>query len=669
MAINDFGEKIGGAKKDLWKERGLIIDDLVYMNEAERKKLITKDNIWKKPNYQELIDNGLSIRIAYFIKMIRDATPVRPTILEWYADFEKKDAQETYIKFVNALKDKVMNLSDENEILNFYNDFLRKYLISTGNSYRLSVLPEAKGCIDNKLLKAAQVRKLSDIDFEIRKKQFCYSPEQKILSEYKIRCYDGETTIFEKDYAQRDVLAIKEKFIKRFIYLKGEFANPQNWKVNSFFIEGKNGIVANNFDTKEDAQNYILSNHVEEEKVNNQKKKRFVPEQLKDLRRNGEDYRNDKNITGEDMLREFQFKGGEFGNWLNELDRQQSLNYCYDALKDLSRALNMETKDIALNNSLSIAFGARGEGSALAHYEKERNVINLTKMKGAGSLAHEWGHALDHALGRKVTGTDEFITEFRGYYRNDKLKVIKELIDTMKYKIISNSETLTMQIQKHENNINALRSTFNILLPTDILNKKQLAAKEKIFNEMVTDAEQGNYRKDYLNENNSLNDSIEQLSKLRKEALDKSLSKDDKDLLTYKQMKICDSKGRIGKPETIETNFYKNSKEFDSIYAKTDKRYWQSDAELFARAFACYVQDKLGYRSDYLCGHAELALGFTVNKDNELELIKAFPEGEERAKINLCFDKVIEFAKEKELLHEQNLHSELKENEEIEMEE
>jgi len=186
---------------------------------------------------------------------------------------------------------------------------------------------------------------------------------------------------------------------------------------------------------------------------------------------------------------------------------------------------------------------------------------------------------------------------------------------------------------------------------------------------MVTNAEQGNYRKDYLNENNSTNDSIEQLSKLRKEALGKSLSKDDKDLLTYKQMKICDSKGRIGKPETIETNFYKNSKEFDSIYAKTDKRYWQSDAELFARAFACYVEDKLGYRSDYLCGHAELALGFTVNKDNELELIKAFPEGEERAKINLCFDKVIEFAKEKELLHEQNLHSELKENEEIEMEE
>jgi len=652
MAINDFGEKIGGAKKDLWKERGLFTDDLIYMNDAERKKLITKDNIWRKPNYQELIDDGLSIRIAYFIKRIRDATPVRPTIFEWYTDFEKNDVQETYIKFVNTLEDKVMNIRDENEILNFYSDFLRKYLVSTGNSYRVTVLPEAKGCIDNKLLKAAQVKDFREIDLEIRKKQFCYTPEQKILSEYKINCYDGENISFEKDYSDRDVLAIKEKFIKRFIYLKGEFANPLNWKVNSFFVESKNGIVANNFETKEDAQNYILNNHLTKEKKENHRKKRFVPKQLESINRNGEDYRNNRNITGEDMLREFNFKGGEFGNWLNELDRQQSLNYCYDALKDLSKTLNILSKDVALNNSLSIAFGSRGEGNAMAHYEEERNVINLTKMKGAGSLSHEWGHALDHALGKLVTGTDEFITEFRGYYRNNELKIIKDLIETMKYKTVSDSETLKMQIQKHENNIDALKNTINILLPTDILNKKQLAEKESLINEIVTNAEKGAFKKEPLNENKFVNEYIEQLSALRKEVLGKSISKDDKEILMYKQIRVYDSKERIGKPETIETDFYRNSKEFDSMYAKTDKRYWQSNSEMFARAFACYVQDKLGHRSDYLCGHAELALGLSVDKDNELKLIKAFPEGKEREKINLCFDKVIEFAKEKNILHD-----------------
>lgn len=48
----DFGEKIGGAKKDLWKDRGLYVDDLSGMNEREAEKFVKKDNIWKKPDYQ-----------------------------------------------------------------------------------------------------------------------------------------------------------------------------------------------------------------------------------------------------------------------------------------------------------------------------------------------------------------------------------------------------------------------------------------------------------------------------------------------------------------------------------------------------------------------------------------------------------------------------------------
>ena len=45
----DFGEKIGGAKKDLWAARGLYVDDLLGMNEREADKYVKKDNVWKKP--------------------------------------------------------------------------------------------------------------------------------------------------------------------------------------------------------------------------------------------------------------------------------------------------------------------------------------------------------------------------------------------------------------------------------------------------------------------------------------------------------------------------------------------------------------------------------------------------------------------------------------------
>ena len=102
----------------------------------------------------------------------------------------------------------------------------------------------------------------------------------------------------------------------------------------------------------------------------------------------------------------------------------------------------------------------------------------------------------------------------------------------------------------------------------------------------------------------------------------------------------------------METNFYKNSIKFDKMFSKEDKGYWQSDCEMFARAFACYVKDKLSPNTnDYLCGHSENA----ITRDNITdEVIKAFPEGEERKSINKCFDELIEIVKEKNLFKEFN---------------
>jgi hypothetical protein len=78
MAINDFGEKIGDAKKDLWKERNMIIDDLTLMNAAEKITFIKKDNVWKKPDYEALVADGLPIKVAFFIKIVRDSLGAKP---------------------------------------------------------------------------------------------------------------------------------------------------------------------------------------------------------------------------------------------------------------------------------------------------------------------------------------------------------------------------------------------------------------------------------------------------------------------------------------------------------------------------------------------------------------------------------------------------------------
>lgn len=43
-----FRRKIGGARKDVWALRGLILDDILKMTSGEKVKYIKRDNIWKK---------------------------------------------------------------------------------------------------------------------------------------------------------------------------------------------------------------------------------------------------------------------------------------------------------------------------------------------------------------------------------------------------------------------------------------------------------------------------------------------------------------------------------------------------------------------------------------------------------------------------------------------
>jgi hypothetical protein len=72
--------------------------------------------------------------------------------------------------------------------------------------------------------------------------------------------------------------------------------------------------------------------------------------------------------------------------------------------------------------------------------------------------------------------------------------------------------------------------------------------------------------------------------------------------------------------------------------------------EMTARAFACYIKDKLPYTSDYLAGHADCALTLVSGKDGEMEVLKAFPVGEERRAINAVFDEIIQDLKREQLL-------------------
>ena len=518
---DDFGEKIGGAKKDLWRSRGLEVADLLEMNEREMRQYVKKDNIWKR-DYDKFLKNDVPAEVVYFMKTIRDSIPPKPLFKRSDDTPELKLArQKQYVETIREIQGIVESCTTEEDARGAFNKILDDggYYEDAGayggSHWRKTDKGKDNPVVDSKLFKALAGAKSSwrwNIAREAEKAQFGVSKEDKIPKGFEVHFYSKEDD-------------------------KNSFTKGKNHEPDTYWISQKrvfgNVIIAENIPTREEAVR-LCQEHAEIGKKGKSRKRKFTPPQFENIEREGDDYRNGLNIDGQDYIETFGFKGGEFGNWLNQNERQLSLNHGYDALKDLAKALQISEKDVAFNGELSIAFGARGSGNALAHYEPMRKVINLTKMKGAGSLAHEWWHGFDDFLGKHF-GYENALSKIE---RSGIKTELSTLIDTLKY-----------------------------------------------------------------------------------------APKDD------------------DKPFRTPTEFYQNSSKMDRCTSK-EGGYWQSNEEMTARAFACYLADKIGVKSDYLVGHADCAVGI----DTDGNAIIAFPQGDERTAINAAFDGLFERLKELEIV-------------------
>lgn len=116
-----------------------------------------------------------------------------------------------------------------------------------------------------------------------------------------------------------------------------------------------------------------------------------------------------------DILKRFGIRGVQHGNYMTEADRAHHGRQAVVALHDLADILGLPLGVVSYNGRLGLAFGARGGGRFAAHYEPNLKVINITRDRGGGALAHEWGHFLDHTLGtlssRKGLRTSSFASD------------------------------------------------------------------------------------------------------------------------------------------------------------------------------------------------------------------------------------------------------------------
>lgn len=580
----EFGEHIGGARKELFSGSIFSLKALDEFNEGEIKKYIVKDKLWKKPDYEKMVkEDGVDILVAFALKKIRDAVPPHP--LYTYTGDHHQQA-ETYVKYVNAIKTMTEGIGNMEELNSL------KYNAVT---YRV-IKPETRRGIDGYAPDHSEFGMLPNVSMcnvlvpdnwmlnsyqnEIKKLQFCVAKDEKVPTGYSVAERNGQFIVRRK-YSQIAAAATRAEAVAI---------------AQQSAAEGRKAA-----------------------------KTKFTPPQLEHLRRTGlPDYRNGRHVEGKDFIADFGIRGGEFGNWMNELDAQGNLDACYDAFCDLADALGIRKTDISIGNKLSIAFGARGKGSAVAHYEPLRQVINLTKLRGAGSLAHEMFHAFDFILGNQFAG--KAFTELYTVNANKLPQPVYDLISALLFK------PLTGEAFEEVRNRKRASAEKSLMIYMDYCVTYETPTKPAERNEIVERAL----------------DEVKGIFGFDPEEFSRNLMRAFEDA-GYKIPESCFN-GIVKEAEEIsnprvsgvmKTDFYRQSLKMDKCHSKDAHGYWASECEMFARAGACYVTDKLREAcaiNDYLSGHSECAIGTYVRDDGTEERVIAIPQGEERKHINKMFD-------------------------------
>lgn len=393
--IEDFGEKIGGARKDLY----------AYKREIEASNALTDDEIADKPlsevfpipRYDKLLKDGTAPEAVAMIRAIRDSLPEKPKKAESY----KKAVYAQSIKAAKGLVSRI--LDDDGFALSLVHEH-------SGDEFLDKVIKKAE-------LYLALGHDVSLADCTIRRGTFTVvrgeklpNPERLwVIESKKLRTigygelYDDAVDDFKNEMTNREKnrqdKSKNETKFDIYFYKNNREAIFVGKKVGRDYVK-----LAGPFENGKEAGRYIRE-HRDELEARWQAYK-SIPYERRSVNdpRAGKDWRNGKNVTPEMFMEAFGFRGVEFGNYVEQDKRQLDLNEAYDALMDLADAINVPPKALSLNGQLGLAFGARGKGgknAPKAHYEPFYTAINLTKSQGAGSLAHEWMHAVDNFFGDK----------------------------------------------------------------------------------------------------------------------------------------------------------------------------------------------------------------------------------------------------------------------------
>ena len=507
--------------------------------------------------------------------------------------------------------------------------------------------------------------------------------------------------MFDSEQEAKDMLPVVAVGLKHRVYARRD--GESGFEIWRQINDVKRVKVVNKvFDTKQDAQTYLIENANNILETSTTFGELDLPRPENTVRKGIERRKGDAKDT--DFMKVFGFRGVEFGNWNNQEERQQLLNDAYDGLLDLAEVLKIPAKAISLNGDLALAFGARGQGlsSARAHYEPAKVVINLTKMNGAGSLAHEWWHAFDHYLARqdgiasaewvvdadgtrslKISNNSKDRMVSHGFsYRNsgvreDVRNAYTDLMKTMSTKaeqyvedvqavdkfVGQSRDRVKEQLDSLREDLSRQRDPKYYKRHNKPASAEQLVVFDTISQKLINgELLETEWRTDVKNKSASgifsgarwTNDALEQLGEIYKSVRGRSGFGKDQDAVldrlrsamnsyANRLKMLADAQKEVSKTRKIPTKFVMDAKNLDEGRGSD---YWTTPHELSARAFQGFVEDKItenNGRSPFL-NHAPENAAI----ETPWGWMRPYPHGDERKAINAKFSDLIDTLKTEE---------------------
>lgn len=419
----DVGQTVFGSRKDLASVRDdlnsrlakgqsvrTVMASLESIDPGAAKKYCTKDNILQKFDWEAQHKQGVDLPVAMMKKLIFDRIQPKPD----------KDDPETRRQYAYAIEELHRLLTPINTM-----DDLKSVRRSLYDRMRLE-LP--KHLVEqNRYLEYAKKK----------------AAEQPSASDLENKKWDRETSSYKPSpITKKQWQAEKNKRIKE---IEGTIDQWHENAKNPYHVLGEK---LTNFFTDSDSANRTIDTvnkkNPKWDDYLNPEAKEQAPKAKRDQKARWERKMDNPYFRSggrkisvakpEDAVKQFGLRGVQFGHWVDDTSGKFHLLKASEAFQDMADTLGMKDKEVSLNGRLAIAFGARGVGgkqAASAHYESALRVINMTKEKGAGTLAHEWGHALDDIMADHA-GVMGFASENPGEIKHPEVqKAYTELMDAI----------------------------------------------------------------------------------------------------------------------------------------------------------------------------------------------------------------------------------------------